>query len=65
MQENITNNQKKKQALESDSQIIQTLELIGKYFKTTVVKMLNKIKENMNRMEEKKQNFNHESTFVE
>jgi len=41
------------------------LELIGKYFKTTVVKMLNKIKENMNRMEEKKQNFNHESTFVE
>lgn len=35
------------------------MEFTGKYFKITVVKVLNKIMENMNRMEEKKQNFNH------
>lgn len=57
-QECVINNQKKTTEIETDSQMIQVLELANKDFEITVTNMLKKIEE---KIDKKMRNFNRES----
>lgn len=58
----VTRLQEKRQPTETNPKITQVMELADKDFKVVIITMLNKVKENMLVVNEKKQNLKKETT---